>query len=296
MSLYIDPNNQRILWETLHKNPWISILFPNDRISQKKKELWFKNIISEMYSQMPKQISREMLLSKNKETLTKMNSELYQIKMQIQSQGQTQAQSQVQVQNPKYPEQPTSQIYSRNAISENRSESLNRDYLDRQKQYEQMVQKPNLPEISFEEKKEDEVIKNMDELIRKQLKEREDDIKTITKTFQQNPGAISISKNPTLSIREEVVDIDPIVVEEPAKKRVSWSIDNDNENKSVKTQLSQKILAKFEIKIDELIQKVSMLMDFLETKFPNFQQEYELFFTKKIVREILEEEMEKIIE
>lgn len=285
MSLYIDPNNQRILWETLHKNPLVSIIFPNDVNSLKRKEIWFKNIISKIYSQMPKNISRETLLNKNKETLTIMNAELYGRK----NQPPETANNSTAI----YPVKQPETLYSRNAISENRSELLNREYLDRQKQYEQMVQKPNLPEVSFEEKQEDEVIKNMDELIRKQMKEREDDLKTITKSFQPNlnPNSNPISKHRTLSIREETAYIEPIdvtVVEEPPKKRVSWNIEEEPH------KTSQNIPVKFEVKIEELAQKVSMLMDFLENKFPNFQEEYELFFTKKIIREILEEEIDKI--
>jgi len=278
MSLYIDPKNQRILWETIHKNPLISTIFPNDEISLKRKEIWFKNVISKMYSEMPKEISREMLWNKNKETLTIMNFELHKGKNQMMGPSN----------HVETPINKPQSVYSRNAISENRSELLNREYLDRQKQYEQMVQKPNLPEVSFEEKAEDEVIKNMDELIRKQLKEREDDIKTITQSFQQTPSPV---KNPTLSIGEEIAHIDPIDVihrEEPIKKRVSWNIDNDIDNAKPNPK-------EFEVKIEELSQKVSALMDFLETKFPNFQEEYQLFSTKKIIREILEEEIDKIL-
>jgi hypothetical protein len=279
MSLYIEPKNQKLLWEMIHKNPSLSLIFPpKNPISQKDKEEWFKSIISKMYSTLPQNITPTMLLNTNKETLTIMNRDL-QNKFGVEKRVLEK-------------EKTVEPIYSRNAISGNRVETLNREFSERQKEYERMTQKPVVPEVSFEEKREDGVIKNMDELIQKQLREREEDLNKITKTFQQNPETIRIPSNsPILSIKEEIkMDFSEMIQsEEPAKKRVSWNIDVEEK------RTNQTLPIKIEMKMEELAQKIELLMEFLEKKIPDFQKEYESFSTKKIVREILEEELEKII-
>jgi hypothetical protein len=284
MSLYIEPKNQKLLWEMIHKNPSLSLIFPpKNPISQKNKEEWFKSIISKMYSTLPQNITPTMLLNINKETLTIMNRDL---------------QNKVGVEQKVLEKEKTVEpIYSRNAISGNRVETLNREFSERQKEYERMTQKPSVPEVSFEEKREDGVIKNMDELIQKQLREREEDLNKITKTFQQNQETIRnppINKpfnSPILSIKEEIkMDFSEMIQnEEPAKKRVSWNIDVEEK------RTNQTLPVKIEMKMEELSQKIELLMEFLEKKIPDFQKEYESFSTKKIVREILEEELEKIL-
>jgi len=263
----------------IHKNPSLSFIFsPNNPLSQKSKEEWFKSIISKMYSTLPQNITPIMLLNINKETLTIMNRDL-QNKFGLEKKGLEK-------------EKTVEPIYSRNAISGNRVETLNREFSERQKEYERMTQKPAVPEVSFEEKREDGVIKNMDELIQKQLREREEDLNKIIKTFQQNQETINKPSNsPILSIKEEIkMDFSEMIQnEEPAKKRVSWNIDVEER------KTNQTLPVKIEMKMEELSQKIELLMEFLEKKIPDFQKEYESFSTKKIVREILEEELEKIL-
>jgi hypothetical protein len=267
MSIYIEPNNQRILWGMIHKHPSISTVFPN----QESKEVWFKSIISKIYSELPSNISREMLFNKNKETLSIMNGEIN-------------ARRELLF-NPVVKKEESKHSYSREVASKTRIETLNQDYLVRQKDYEQMIQKPAVPQVKFEEKVEDGVIKNMDELIQKQLREREQDMKAITESFQQNTN-VSVLNSPKIKIEEEISK-ESIRVEEPIKKRVTWNIDVDN-------KISQTIPIKIEVKIEELSERISLLTDFLGTKFPHFLEEYNDFSTKKIVREILEEQIEKI--
>lgn len=278
MSLYIEPKNQKILWELIHKNPSLSIIFPNDSTSQKNKELWFKNIISKFYTTLPPNITPAMLLDINKETLTIMSRDLY---------------NKCNMEKKVNQEKISEPIYSRNISSENRVETLNREFSERQKEYERMTQKPIVPEVSFQEKKDDGVIKNMDELIQKQLREREEDLSKITKTFQQNQQNVGFIENkpPILSIKEEIkMDFSDIIQnEESTKKRVTWNIDVEEK------KASQSIPIKIEVKMEELTQKISLLMEFLEKKIPDFQKEYESFSTKKVVREILEEEIDKIV-
>jgi hypothetical protein len=286
MSIYIESNNQRILWGMIHKHSLTSRVFTSDH----SKQQWFKNIISKVYSGLPSTISREVLLDKNKETLTMMHADLYKLKERLVN---SETVSSYKASN--------ESAYSRRALTENRTDALNRDYLDREKQYEQMVQKPPIPEVTFGEKPEDGVIKNMDELIQRQLREREDDIMNITKTFQQNTN-IALNKNSIIRINEEIpADLDYIITEEPAKKHVTWDIRtetddipshshddipthayDDNKNRT-------KIYQKFEEKIEELTHNLSSLIDFLELKFPNFIQDYNDFVSENKIHQYSEE-------
>jgi len=247
MSLYIDPNNQKLLWDLCNKNPLVSQIFPPN--FQKNKEEWFKNIISQIYYNLPPTISRDLLLIKNKETITIMINDL---KSRI----------------PKQLNQEP--IYSRNTVDR----SINAQFEQRQKEYEQMNKPPVLPDVSFTEKLDDGVIKNMDELIQQQLRERELDLKFIKKEQPENPLKINI-KEPIPIETKEIINIQE---KEKSKKQVSWKSDNDIFDK-----------------MRDILKKQEYLIEYLENKIPDFKIEFSDFYTKKIVREILYEEIERIL-
>jgi hypothetical protein len=62
-------------------------------------------------------------------------------------------------------------------VPDNRAEMFNRQFLDRQKEYENMLEKKAPADVNFREQIEDGVISNMDELIKKQLQDRETEFK-----------------------------------------------------------------------------------------------------------------------
>lgn len=251
MSLYIHPNNQKLLWDLCNKNPLVSQIFPPNL--QKNKEEWFKNIISQIYYNLPPTISRDVLLIKNKETITIMINDL---------------------KSRMIPTPPSSvePIYSRNTVDR----SINAQFEQRQKEYEQMNKPRILPDVSFAEKIDDGVIKNMDELIQQQLRERELDLKIVQKESiqQQNPLKINIKE----TIPIEKTEIINIQEKEKTKKQVSWKSDND-------------VL----YKMRDILKKQEFLIEYLENKIPDFKTEFSDFYTKKIVREILYEEIERIL-
>jgi len=73
MALFIDRNNQTLLWEMIHKNQQINNVFDNEQ----NKQEWFKQNISKQYDTIrTKSLSREDLSSINKNTLSQMWSEL----------------------------------------------------------------------------------------------------------------------------------------------------------------------------------------------------------------------------
>ena len=243
MSTYIHPNNQTLLWNLLHKNPLIS------QISPSSKNNWFKNIISQIYSTLPPTISNEVLLNKNKETLVFMINDL---KKRI--------------------KEPINEpIYSRNE----KDTSITNEYEERQKEYERMMKKPVVEEISFKEDSNDGVIKNMDELIQKQLREREHDLERISKTYE----SLGDSKK-KIDIKEIIKDELVIVNLPTEKKSVSWGKDSVTEYNYI-----------LETKIDELNKKYDDLLEYLERCSPNFTKDFE---ERKIIKDLLSEKIEII--
>ena len=250
MSLYIEPKNQTLLWNLLHKNPLVSTVFPtNSQVSQRNKTDWFKNIISQMYATLPPNITNEQLLTINKETLRRMINEL----------------------KPR----PSESAHIPNKTS------VNDEFSQRQKEYELMMKKPQVEEISFKENTKDDVIKNMDELIQEQLRAREQDLQTISKTYPFT------EKRPTLDIKETiegvpVIDLSPLndKKEEGIKKTVSWGSNTTVEYHSL-----------LETRIEELNKKYDDLLEYLKYRIPNFLSE---FSERKIIKEILSDQIERI--
>lgn len=249
MSIYIHPNNQTLLWNLLHKNPLVSTIFPinpiNPKISQSSKNDWFKQIISQIYSTLPPTISNDVLLNKNKETLVFMINDL---KKRI-----------------------------KEPIME-REYTITSEYEERQKEYERMMKKPVVEEISFKEASNDGVIKNMDELIQKQLREREQDLERISKTYELLDDKTTEKKK--LDIKETIKGELGIVNLPIEKKSVSWGKDSVTEYHFI-----------LETKIDELNKKYDDLLEYLERRIPNFIMDLE---ERKIIKDILFENIEII--
>lgn len=228
MSLYIEEKNQTLLWNLINKNPLFSKIFI---ISSQKTE-WFKTIISQIYFTLPQKISTEMLLIKNKETLSIMINDL-----------KTREKT------------PTEPVYSHNQYEPS---SIINQYEERQKEYELMMKKPVIKEISFKEDTDDGVIKNMDELIQNQLRERELDLEHISKTYE--------NKQTILNIKEPITKNELIIetIDEPKEnKKVSWGNDSVIEYNFI-----------LEKKIDDLNTKYNDLLKYLEKKLPNFITEF----------------------
>ena len=143
MSLFIRPENQNILWDTLHKTHEISSVFPPGSPVEHKNE-WFKKHIEAKYKQIPKSISKEELYKINREVLANMITELRGMFFPI-------APMTID----------TGSSYTRLS---NKS-GVSSDYELREAQYKQLFDTPKPKPIDFTEKFDDEAITNMEELI-----------------------------------------------------------------------------------------------------------------------------------
>ena len=189
MSLYIKPENQELLWKTIHKTPLIDNYFR--ALPPGSREAWFQDIVKSFHINNPSIPNQDGLARLNRDTIAYMVTALKggrspppqpvqqhplqpvqpQLQHPLQQQQQPRQQPQPQPQpQPEYREPTT--IYSRSSTNDEFAEK----FTNRQKEYESMLQKPLVPEVQFSEKMEDGVIQNMDELIERQLKQRELDI------------------------------------------------------------------------------------------------------------------------
>jgi len=174
---YIHPDNQTLLWNTIQKAPNFEKLGEN-------KSQWFKAIIRDFYENDGKNINNQAdLQTINKSTIAYMVHSLKQL---------------------------NTALPSTTGMNE-RISHYTEQFNDRQKEYERMNAKPLPPQIDqINEKIADEAITNMEELIRQQLNQREQELKM----FGQQPA----TPLPVQPVNGSAA-VEPIT---PEKKSVQW--------------------------------------------------------------------------
>lgn len=235
MSVYVTPENQKLLWTVLHKNPLILQVFSTNQTKQ--KEQWFKSIIEEIFNQNRfKTISKRDLQQLNQDTLNYMIQQLrdYVIKNQPPQQNVSTPGSQ----NIKIDTPPIQQS--------NRQEIFNNQFQQRQKEYEQMSEKKAPDTIDFRDKADDEPISNIDELLKSHMQMRENELKQYAP-----PPPI-----PTTDLTEK-----PVKEIEPSKPKNTQMFSNNDEILTIKDQVADlmKKMSEMQAEIDRL--KTKQLVD-----------------------------------
>lgn len=163
MALYIHPENQTLLWNTLQKNPKFQHLTIN-------RQEWFSGIIKAFYEKIQylPPLTTQDLMQMNRQTISYMMEEI----------------NALMNDRPKFTE-------SKKVVS---------DFTTRQQEYESAL-KPKLPPIAdFSEKISDDVIQNMDELLQQQIRQRDYDVEKAKERLppppQQQPITSSIPPTP----------------------------------------------------------------------------------------------------
>ena len=229
MSLYILPENQKLIWDSM------SVLPQFQRFSNEfpgKQEEWFRDIIQKFYeSNKFKLLSVHELQQLNRDTVGYMMSELkeltfpssavqsgtntYSFDAMAQNEGYTSFNTQGNS-TPyavKFPESPSKAV-TRDFIAEKKQEELNRVFSERQKEYDVMNVKKPAHEVDFRMNMEEAPIENMEELIRHHMEYRENSLKDYAKP------------NPRLIDDSEIIHLDThrhFPREDPNKKNVRWS-------------------------------------------------------------------------
>jgi hypothetical protein len=176
MAIYVSAENQKLLWNVLHKNQLIYEVFPinenpkMDKWNKTIKEQWFKSIIEIFYNQNRyKTISKRDLQKLNQDTLSFMIEKLRdhnskQNKKTLNNIDNQDTTIQKQI------ETPPIQLNTREEI-------LSSQFNQLQKDYQQMNEKKSPESIDFRDKLEDEPISNMDQLIKSHMEMRENELK-----------------------------------------------------------------------------------------------------------------------
>jgi hypothetical protein len=231
MTLYVNPDNQKLLWNIINKHPNITEYFSNKL--PENKSYWFQSCIGYIYENIKNEnLTIEKLQHYNKETLKYMLSTII---------------KEPPINIPKYneiqysrtnEEQTIQQTLPQNIIS--KSDLLNKNFAIRQKEYEDMIEKKVPDTIDFRDKIDDEPISNMDEVLRSHLQMRENELK-------------QYAPLPVVPENKNIIDnIDNSIVQESTpKKTVSWE---DNEVEILKKQIRDlfKKMDKMQEEIDVL--------------------------------------------
>jgi len=245
-SLFLDKNNQQLLWEMIHKSPLIQHVFTPEHASQRQKEQWFMHSIQEIHQRNPTIQSREQLMVLNRSSLQYLLQSLQHLQQQTpvnsnpNNINQQHQQKKVSFHGDMSYDTATSYRQSQDSTyslttqySRNQPAHASRQedaFQERKRQYDSMLEKRTPPDVQFTEK-EDTAISNMDELLEQQRKLRELDlplntnvanpltnvspiqsttIQSTTPTNKYNPAA------PVLKIHhDQTEEIEPIVLLEP---------------------------------------------------------------------------------
>lgn len=241
MALFIDRNNQTLLWEMIHKNQQINNVFDNEQ----NKQEWFKQNISKQYDTIrTKSLSREDLSSINKNTLSQMWSEL----QTMNTEKTTRNNTYMNTMN-------LESTYSRNVPKQ---DSYNSEFENRQREYNSLFERPVPKEIDFSEKHDDEAITNMNELIERAKREREQEVVSYAPP-PQTPKSFSLNIQEDLSDISENI-IQPIVLESTIQTPKVSFID---QKKSFSIENLENLIFKMNQNIETLNEKMAKIEELL---------------------------------
>lgn len=170
MALYIHPENQKLLWTTIQKNPKFQQL-------PFSKEEWFSNIIKSFYEKVQyKVLSQPELMQLNRQTISYMMED---IQLHLSE-------------RPKFTE----------------SKKMVNEFSLRQQEYETAL-KPKIPPVAdFSEKISDDTIQNMDELIQLQIRQRDYDVEKAKELMPPPPSPVISNPLPNVDIVKKISDLE----------------------------------------------------------------------------------------
>jgi hypothetical protein len=193
MSLYIQDENQKIIWESMNKVPKFQTFHGN-------REQWFREIIEQFYSHNKfKLISMQELRQLNRDTVTYMIKDLN-ARDVVQPSHVPFMGFSGPVPTPvshgeivKFPSSTLEgKVATRDFMLEQKQEELNKQFSTRQQEYGEMLNRGPTQDVDFRATaSEDKPIENMDELIQQHMKQREYEIMNTfgsTPVVQHNDG------------------------------------------------------------------------------------------------------------
>lgn len=160
MSLLVHPENQQLIWDITNNNQFVVQFFQTN--THIKKEQWFRAVMEHFYNTYKgKQIDKTELNQLNKEVLTYMIQSLQNMAPRPKPEPEPEPAL------PTYTNIPTPPI-----PENNREELYRQQFLQKQQEYKSLLDKSKPAALDFREKEKDVAISNMEELIQKQMQER----------------------------------------------------------------------------------------------------------------------------
>lgn len=161
MSLLVHPENQQLIWDITNNNPFVVQFFQSN--THIKKEQWFRAVMEHFYNTYKgKQIDKNELNQLNKEVITYMIQSL-----QNMAPRKLEPEPKPEPALPTYTNIPTPPI-----PENNREEQYRQQFMQKQQEYKTLLDKSKPAALDFREKDKDVAISNMEELIQKQMQER----------------------------------------------------------------------------------------------------------------------------
>ena len=236
MSLFIQPENQNILWETILKNKIFQSIFP-DGSPQERKNNWFKNHIQQMYQKLPPAINKQNLYDINRNAITIMMNDL----KKMDSERHSTIVSQV-----------LGKMDNRMGIFSRMEETVDKksgNYNLIENNYRNMFEVPKPKQIDFSEKIEDEVITNMQELIEQQKKMREQEMNLFSPPLQKEKN-----ESNRLNILEDVsnITVEPLSIQLPSELKKEKRVHFLQDDLFSEMEELKKKMENMDSKIDEL--------------------------------------------
>jgi len=288
MSLFVHFDNQTILWETIQKHPHISVIPVHERTH------WFKNHIRTMYEKIPttwfqSSLSTENLNELNQTTLRQMMQDLQQNFLHNHTNVPIPAELVVD----------DLRSSDRLFVAEQRKGTINmlgipptivpqirkeqvidthQLFQEKKQEMESLLHLQPPTHVEFKITEIDEPITNMEELVQRQLRQRELDIPTMDPSGSLQPSYVPLQMEPVKQTSEKIsaseqarapnglLSIHPenvqINVLDLSKKKVIFDLPalDDSESHTQHSVIYEQIFTR----IQQLEEKIDKIMDLLE--------------------------------
>ena len=189
MSLFVTPQNQKLMWDIIQTNPLVNSYFSVQRGTT--KEEWFRSIIERFYIQYKDvPLTNPQLHELNKTAISFMIQSIYQMNGNtVQGQSSpTQQRSQHSPPLQQQQQQQQQQIQTPPIIENTREQIYKSEFERKKEEYDSMVRKEVPKPIQFQESTDDTPISDMDALIKQHMDDREKSIQSLQP--QLNPQQV----------------------------------------------------------------------------------------------------------
>ena len=196
MTLFITNKNQELLWKIINKNEYIYNLDENFKIN------WFKQVVEYYYDKYSKQkLKNTDIKSINQEFIIHIKKDVIFMKEYNEKEKiEREKEKKKEIMN-------KDNFFDKISDKlEPKSSSFNDDYTQRQEEYNELLKKPLPKEVNFSEKREEETIKDMDDLLLKQQERRENLDKETSILYEKYVNDNQLLKNKD---EKEIESIEP---------------------------------------------------------------------------------------